>query len=1185
MSAKATMKKFASIGRVLDGLRSGSTPTPKAENEIVETLSSEDFTINKVVRHGFPYKPSAMAYDPVQHILVIGSENGSLRIFGQPGVDCHVRHDEDVAVLQLIFLVNEGALVSVCADDSLHLWNLRQKKPAILHSLKFNRERITYTHLPFQSKWLYIGTERGNIHIVNIESFILSGYVINWNKAIELSRKTHPGPVVHLSDNPIDSNKLLIGFESGALVLWDLRNKQAEYRYSCSAPLRSVSWNHEGKQFMCSHTDGSLSLWHVRTTTKPHNIMYPHARPPLVKGARPDPCTPINKVEWRTCKGQDPYIIFSGGLSYEKAAKQPSLTIMQGKNTTVLEMEHPIMDFMSLCETPWPSDIHEPYAIVVLLENDMVVVDLNSPGYPCFENPYPMDLHESPVTCVQYYADCPPDIIPALYSVGSSSQQKKRMGYSKKEWPVKGGEWGTGGNSYPEIIITGHADGSLKFWDASAVTLQVLYKLKTAKVFEKKGKSVDGEEDPYAIQIINMCLDSRLFCVAGASGHVILFRYSKQEAQLEQLTVKRRNERKEGITSIEISIVYEAEELESPDCELPPTPIGRNASTSSSSTAPHMSSSSGEGVKDNVTNIKVRSGGVKFPPGYQPDVICQFVWMDGEPPPTVTSLECNSAYGLMAIGTANGIAIVDFIQKTCLLNMGTPDLYGSADPYQRTPRSPKRNKPQGLGDIVEQGMTEPERCRSPPGNSGNSDQQNGVCLSPTSNNSKKEKRPNDAQLKRSKSQGTRKLLKKGESTASEGGNGEGIDVGCMGGFMNTDGASRCSSLLTPDRGEGSFTRSRSSSMSSLERESKEAINCLAFAESYTTKTDLITVPCLWVGTSLGSVLVIVITLPSSCEQRPSEPVIVSPSGTVLRLKGAILCMSFLDFTGNVLPLQSEPWREMNPKETPKEKTKRDIPARPKMSPSSSTEIVDRQFVVICSEKQAKVISLPSQTCAYRVKVTETSYALKSDVISMPTKSSGREACCLACYIANGHIMAFAVPSLRPMLDSEYLPLTDYRIARTFCFTNHGQALYLCSPTEMQRVTLCTETSENLQEMLGDLFLPVDTPEAPSKGFFKGLFGGGGGALDREELFGESSGKASKSVAKHIPGTGGMEGVKAASGGVAAELQKARLALNERGEKLGELEDRTAQMMANADNFSQAAHQIMQKYKDKKWYQF
>ena len=46
--------------------------------------------------------------------------------------------------------------------------------------------RISICHLPFQSKWLYIGTERGNVQIVNLESFTLSGYIINWNKAMDL---------------------------------------------------------------------------------------------------------------------------------------------------------------------------------------------------------------------------------------------------------------------------------------------------------------------------------------------------------------------------------------------------------------------------------------------------------------------------------------------------------------------------------------------------------------------------------------------------------------------------------------------------------------------------------------------------------------------------------------------------------------------------------------------------------------------------------------------------------------------------------------------------------------------------------------------------------------------------------------------------------------------------------------
>jgi len=41
----------------------------------------------------------------------------------------------------LCFDLLKGALVSVCADDQLHLWSLRQKNPEIVHSLKFQRER------------------------------------------------------------------------------------------------------------------------------------------------------------------------------------------------------------------------------------------------------------------------------------------------------------------------------------------------------------------------------------------------------------------------------------------------------------------------------------------------------------------------------------------------------------------------------------------------------------------------------------------------------------------------------------------------------------------------------------------------------------------------------------------------------------------------------------------------------------------------------------------------------------------------------------------------------------------------------------------------------------------------------------------------------------------------------------
>ncbi|XP_026182559.1 syntaxin-binding protein 5 isoform X3 [Mastacembelus armatus] len=1154
------MKKF-NIRKVLDGLTAASSSSSSAtaqpgtprENDVVqETLQSEHFQLCKTVRHGFPYQPSSMAFDPVQKILAIGTQTGALRLFGRAGVECYCQHESGAAVIQLQFLINEGALVSALADDSIHLWNLRQKIPAILHSLKFNRERITYCHLPFQSKWLYIGTERGNIHIVNVESFTLSGYVIMWNKAIELSTKTHPGPVVHISDNPMDEGKLLIGFECGVVVLWDLKSKKADYRYNYDEAIHSVAWHHEGKQFVCSHSDGTLTTWNVRAPAKPAQIITPHGKQPK-DGKKPEPCKPILKVEYKTTRAGDPFMVLCGGLSYDTVGRRACLTVMHGKSTAVLEMDYPIVDFLTLCETPYPNDFQEPYAVVVLLEKDLVVIDLGQIGYPIFENPYPLTIHESPVTCCEYFADCPAELIPALYSVGS---RQKRQGYSKKEWPISGGNWGQGTQSYPEIIITGHADGSIKFWDASALMLQVLYKIKTAKVFERtRGKedkpSTDiVEEDPFAIQTLCWCPESRMLCVAGVSAHVIVYRFSKQEVTTEVVQL------------LEVRMQCEFSDVDSPDPggEQTPTLPTSGASSSPQESEPHAQSSTGSnssnGPRDNIPCLQVRSSPLKQSPGYQVELVIQLVWVSGEPPQQITSLAINSSYGLVVFGNSNGLAVVDYLQKTLLLNMGTLELYSPSEPYQRQPRSPRKAR-QPSGDIpnvtscmsrLSSLYTESvKKLRSPhftlcDSNDGSNPPED-RCKSPTSVKSK------SRHFSKTVANDLAKISRK-ISTSSE----QKPDL---------------------DAKDNSFTRSRSSSVTSIDRESREAISSFHFCESLPRKTDSLVTPCLMVGTTQGSVIMVALSLPPGGDQRMQQPVGISSCGTLVRLKGGILTMALLDSTGTLLPPSYEPWYDPNASDEEKEKIRRRRPG----SPPSSQEGQDSQFAVLCSEKQAKVVAMPSQTRVYKHNITETSFVLRADVVQMAGAN------CIACFCANGHIMTLSLPSLRPLLDVNYLPLTDMRIARTFCFSNLGQALYLTSPTEIQRITYSQETCDNLQEMLSELFTPVETPEAPNRGFFKGLFGGGAQSLDREDLFGETAaGKASRSLAQHIPGPGSMEGMKGAASGVVGDLARARIALDERGQKLGELEERTAAMMASAESFSKHAHDMMLKYKDKKWYQ-
>ncbi|EGK96550.1 AGAP000009-PC [Anopheles gambiae str. PEST] len=1203
------MKKFTFKG-VLDGFRSSVNQQSAAgggaakicvEQEIQETLRSEHFQLKKTFRHGFPYSPTALAFDPVQRILAVGDKFGSMRLLGKFGVDAHVKHEgESACAVNLIeFLVNEGCLVTATADDTLHLWNFHTKIPKVVQSLKFQRERISRLHLPIGTKWLYIGTEKGNTHIVHVDSFTLSGYVINWNKAIDPIRKTHPGAVVHLSDNPLDANKLLIGFESGQLVLWDMRGKCAEFRWLSQEPLSSCSWHHEGKHFITSHTDGSLCTWPLKLSPKPLTHSFPHAK--TNKEGKTESCNSIQKVEVKTNRIGDQFTIFSGGLPTEKCSpKSHCITVMvQGKSTTVLEMEHSVVDFVTMCESPWGSDLQEPYAVAVLLQNDLVLIDLLTPGYPTFESPYSMDLHESQITCCTYLADCPSDLVPAFYSVGRSAATTRRSGYSEREWPINGGEWQPTSCSYSEIILTGHQDGSIKFWDSSAGTLQVLYKLKTSKIFEKpRVRSMDsGEEDPLAISMMSLCAESRKLCVACNCGYVVLFKFRRAESTGD-------------IVVLDIPFTMETfTEFEgSPECEFIPKSLPKTVDST-------------ESDKKNCSLLKVKTGPQRKPPGFQAQLVCVPSWACGSV--QITALTINSNYGLMAYGNEYGLTIVDIVKKTCVLNLCTQEMYGAQDPYSRTPRSPKR---------LENSQSKDDSLRSPSidqvrwsnigrggsgsGGGGGSGAGGGIGSGTTSSSATT---PNAVNSNMPLS-----MYERGMSISSAGSPSKRTGAGSGSTTITglTDSVRKSRSQGAPcnkhnhktnnkskqNKLDNSFSRSRSSSMSSLENNAMEAVTCLAFADSYVKKSDpSMALPTAWLGTSLGSILTISLSIPEN-DLRKANVVQTAPTGAMFRLKGSILSMSLLDCNGALIPYSFESWREDSKDSKEKRERTPTKTTSTKMSPTNPDGLCDRQFIAIASEKQAGVFALPSQNCVYRKKLVDFDFIVKAEIISM------KDSVCLICYASNGHLMVFTLPSLKPLLEVDFLPLADLSfqtkckqgvvdpmlsiwgqqlivnedsnvISRTFSFSNKGHGLYLATPTEIQKFTVCQEFSHQYNNMLGDLYVPHEMPEAPKESFFKGLFGGGMRNLDREELFGESSGKANRSVAKHIPGPNAdIQALNARTTSVTSEIGKAHQLMLERGDKLSQLEERTERMANEAQQFSSSAHLLMNKYKDKKWYQ-
>lgn len=119
-------------------------------------------------------------------------------------------------------------------------------------------------------------------------------------------------------------------------------------------------------------------------------------------------------------------------------------------------------------------------------------------------------------------------------------------------------------------------------------------------------------------------------------------------------------------------------------------------------------------------------------------------------------------------------------------------------------------------------------------------------------------------------------------------------------------------------------------------------------------------------------------------------------GAILMLKGSVLRFGFLDCMGALIQSPHEIWRDPNAPEDPDRPRKRKLVH---FSPSSSQDACgDGHLAVVCSERQAKVFLMPSQACLFVHNITESSFVLRADVVTVCNSV------CLACFCANGHVM-------------------------------------------------------------------------------------------------------------------------------------------------------------------------------------
>uniref|UniRef100_A0A670JTW8 LLGL scribble cell polarity complex component 1 n=1 Tax=Podarcis muralis TaxID=64176 RepID=A0A670JTW8_PODMU len=516
----------------------------------------------QTVEHGFPNQPSSLAFDPKLRIMAIGTKSGAVKIYGAPGVEFTGLHRETATVTQMHFLPGQGRLLSLLDDNTLHLWEIYQKdgyshleethsyvlpgRPGSPPSIT----RVTVILLRSSCDVAYLGTEGGGIYFLELPGLTLQeDRTLYQDEVLQSVPEDYRcgkalGPVESLQEHPKDPAKILIGYSRGLMVLWDGSTREAEHLFLGNQQLESLGWERSGQTVVSSHSDGGYAVWPVTggspKTLQPATSTIPYG---------PFPCKAINKIVWQTCDSGSPYIIFSGGMPRASYGDRHCVTILQGQTLVTLDFTSRVIDFFTVCNTEVEEEFDNPTALVVLVEEELVVIDLQTPGWPTIPAPYLAPLHSSAITCSYHISNIPLKLWERIISAGED--QSPRLSFVN--WPINGGRSLAQEPTQRGLLLTGHEDGTVRFWDASGVSLKPLYKLGTANIFQTDCEHNDSlnqscEEDwppfrkvgcfdPYSddprlgIQKIALCKYTAKMVVAGTAGQVLVMELADEKSE------------------------------------------------------------------------------------------------------------------------------------------------------------------------------------------------------------------------------------------------------------------------------------------------------------------------------------------------------------------------------------------------------------------------------------------------------------------------------------------------------------------------------------------------------------------------------------------------------------------------------------------------------------------------------
>ncbi|KAL1922294.1 uncharacterized protein VTP21DRAFT_9833 [Calcarisporiella thermophila] len=470
------------------------------EQNLSEGVSEEDFSFEQISVYGMSGLVTVIAYDPVQGLLALGTNNGTIHIFGK-GISFPLETFKPAFLKFLHFCPGNPLLVAIDKHNTLTVFDLTTRTETFSYC---SPNIVTSVELVIGTDWLFLGMGDGRVEVVDLDRKCIAAYMIpnlldeyralcekDSEKRVGDSNKKRSEMVTALQIHPRNPRYLLIGYPS-AVMLWDVKERNVdsvfELPFNASHPkpvLTVIAWRPDGEHFVAGYEDGTLAFWDMRTESKPIAIR-PVQDPTGLNPASTSSTLnePVYHIAWFAfgTDTSETSLLVAGGSTEVKGLHIIKFSeknhYHSPKRHTILQVEEGLVDFCVLTRTPWKTT--EPLALIFSTATGGIQAfgfDQRTDAFDELQLPSALQWLYPRVVDAKLYTRLPEfDLFIDTTSLAPLSPRDKTPRLPG-HLPLTGGLMGHG-HTYilptKDILVTAHADASLRFWDASLLALRPL---------------------------------------------------------------------------------------------------------------------------------------------------------------------------------------------------------------------------------------------------------------------------------------------------------------------------------------------------------------------------------------------------------------------------------------------------------------------------------------------------------------------------------------------------------------------------------------------------------------------------------------------------------------------------------------------------------------------------------------